>query len=100
MGRPKLPESEKMRSFPVRMAPRSIGRRLQLMSRISGDPQQEILRRLVETGVDKAYEKMLAQGAPLPPAMAVAAMSEEQFQALMTDKPRKGPRLIKADAHA
>lgn len=103
MGRPKLPDSEKLRSFSIRLAPRSIGRRLQLMSRVSGEPQQEILRKLVEKGLDKAYDAMIARGAKLPPAMAVASMSEGQFDALLTGSPghlrmldRKGPRLRKA----
>lgn len=95
MGRPKLPESEKLRSFAIRLAPRSIGRRLQLMSRVSGETQQEILRKIVERGLDKAYDAMIARGANLPPAMKVASMSEAQFNALVTV--RKGPRLTKAE---
>jgi len=101
MGRPKLPDSEKLRSFSIRLAPRSIGRRLQLMSRVSGQPQQEILRRIVETGLDEAYADMIDRGATLPPPMAVASMSETQFNALVSGAPavRKGPRLRKAGEH-
>jgi hypothetical protein len=89
-------EHEKLRSFSVRVAPRSIGRRLQLMSRISGELQQEILRKIIEKGLDKAYAAMIAQGANLPPAMAVASMSDAQFNALVAPMPRKGPKLTKA----
>lgn len=102
MGRPKLPESEKLRSFALRLAPRSIGRRLQLMSRVTGEPQQEILRRIVEQGLDEAYDRMLARGAELPGAMAVASMSDAQFRALLGPEPavvKKGPRLRKAESH-
>lgn len=100
MGRPKLPESDKLRSFPIRLAPRSIGRRLALMSRVSGEPQQEILRRIVEAGIDEAYDRMIARGASLPPPMKVASMSDEAFKAILGPEPRKGPRLRKAEAHA
>lgn len=103
MGRPKLPESEKLRSFPIRLAPRSIGRRLQLMSRVTGKGQQELLREIVEDGIDIAYDRLIERGAPLPPAMAVAAMSEAVFDNLLEGAgtappaPRKGPRLKKAE---
>lgn len=96
MGRPKVPESEKMRSFPIRLAPRSLGRQLTLLSRITSKPQQDILRSLVEDGLEKMYAKALAQGADLPPILRISSLTDDEFRKMLSGpEPAPRPKLVK-----
>lgn len=98
MGRPRLPESEKLRSFPVRLAPKSTGRLLTLCSRADGRPAQELLRDILVPAVERLYERALKQGHDLPPVAKIAMMSDQQFNLLLgnTTRPKAGrPKLTK-----
>lgn len=100
MGRRRLPESEKLRSFTVRLAPKSTGRLLTLCSRADGRPAQEMLRDVLVPVVEKLYAGILAKGYDLPAIATVAAMSDQQFNLLLGNtRPRPGrPKLTKLPA--
>jgi hypothetical protein len=98
MGRPRLPESEKLRSFPVRLAPKSTGRLLTLCARADGRPAQELLRDILVPAVERLYERTLKQGHDLPDVAKVAMMSDSQFNLLLGNrgKPKPGrPKLTR-----
>lgn len=96
MGRRRLPESEKLRSFTVRLAPKSTGRLLTLCSRADGRPAQELLRDALVPVVEKMYAGVLAKGYDLPSLATVAAMSDQQFNLLLgVTKPRPGRPVLK-----
>lgn len=90
MGRPRLPESEKLRSFPVRLAPKSTGRLLALCARADGRPAQELLRDILVPAIERLYAKTLAQGHDLPDVAKVAMMSDSQFRTLVGNSGRAG----------
>ena len=96
MGRPRLPESEKLRSFPVRLAPKSTGRLLALCARVDGRPAQELLRDILVPAIDKLYERALAKGHDLPSAAKIAMMSDASFTLLLGNSGKAGrPKLTK-----
>ena len=97
MGRPKVPESEKLRSFPIRLAPRSLGRQLTLLSRITSKPQQDILRGIIEDGLERMYANAQKQGAELPPIMRISALTDEEFRRMLEPAAPR-PRLVKRPA--
>jgi len=93
MGRPRLPEEKKMRSFTVGLSPRSTGRILLLLARATGRPGQEILRSIVVPALERMYAQETAKGRRLPALGFVEAMTEEKFRHYLTygpddDKPR------------
>jgi len=99
MGRPKVPESEKMRSFPIRLAPRSLGRQLTLLSRITSKPQQDILRSIVEAGLAGMYADAQKQGAELPPIMRISSLTDAEFRKMLDGPPAPRPKLMKRAAN-
>lgn len=91
MGRPRVPESEKLRSFSVRLAPKSTGRLLALVSRADGRPAQELLRDILVPAIERLYERTLKQGHDLPPVAKIAMMSDTQFNLLLGHGAKPGP---------
>jgi hypothetical protein len=103
MGRPRLPESEKLRSFHVRLAPKTTGRLLLLIARIDGRPGQELLRDIIVPALEELYAATIAKGHDLPSQAKIATMSDQQFNLLIgkaKQKPVARARLKRTPAHA
>lgn len=102
MGRPAKLENEKLRSFAVRLAPRSMGRVLKAIAVIDGIEEQEIIRDLLDGPLTELWDEK-RQGTKLPSRTQLAIMSEDEFKALLALpdlKPKRKGRLVRPEALA
>jgi hypothetical protein len=102
MGRPAKLENEKLRSFSVRLAPRSMGRILKAVAVIDGIEEQEIIRDLLDEPLEELWKRKRPNG--WPSRSEIAVMDEDSFRRLLALpdlRTRKGKgRLRTAGAEA
>lgn len=103
MPRPKLPEGDILRTFQVRLAPKSIVRYLKVGAAHAGVPMQEYLRGLLLRVTRLEYLALIESGARLPDVGAIPQLTDEEFERLlatMSPPPRRPASRIIRPAHA
>lgn len=98
MSRPVVPDMEKKRTVPLRLTKPQY-RALSLITAITGDTIQELLRTGARVVIDAKRVEIEKAGVPFPSELALGVLSDDQFQALVDnpgapakEQPRKGFR--------